>query len=55
MDDTVGQLILIAVLTAVNGFFAAAEMAMVSVNKTVIETLAKINRNEYSQGFGKDF
>lgn len=41
MDDTVGQLILIAILTAVNGFFAAAEMAMVSVNKTVIETLAK--------------
>ena len=32
-----GQLILLVVLTAVNAFFAAAEMAIVSINKTKIQ------------------
>ena len=35
-----GQLILLAVLTAVNAFFAAAEMAIVSINKTKMKMLA---------------
>ena len=36
-----GQLILLVVLIAVNAYFAAAEMAMVSVNKNRIRTLAQ--------------
>ncbi|MDO4546376.1 MAG: hemolysin family protein, partial [Bacillota bacterium] len=36
-----GQLILLAVLIAVNAYFAAAEMAMVSVNKNRIRSLAQ--------------
>ncbi len=36
-----GQLILLAVLIAVNAYFAAAEMAIVSVNKNRIRTLAQ--------------
>lgn len=40
MSDPFGQILLIAILTVVNGFFAAAEMAMVSVNRNTIETLA---------------
>ncbi|WP_461219152.1 hemolysin family protein [Lapidilactobacillus salsurivasis] len=35
-----GQILLIAILTLVNAFFAAAEMAIVSVNRTRIETEA---------------
>lgn len=35
------QLILIVVLTATNAFFAAAEMAIVSLNKTKIKSLAQ--------------
>ncbi len=35
-----GQLILLVVLTAVNAFFAAAEMAIVSINKTKMKMLA---------------
>ncbi|MQS76586.1 hemolysin family protein [Companilactobacillus halodurans] len=36
-----GQLILIVILTLLNAFFAAGEMAIVSVNKTSVETKAK--------------
>ncbi|MDO4485791.1 MAG: hemolysin family protein [Bacillota bacterium] len=36
-----GQIILLAVLIAVNAYFAAAEMAIVSVNKNRIRTLAQ--------------
>ena len=36
-----GQLILLAVLILINAYFAAAEMAIVSVNKTRIRTLAQ--------------
>ena len=36
-----GQLILIIVLTILNAFFAAGEMAIVSVNKTSVEEKAK--------------
>ncbi|MFD1465993.1 hemolysin family protein [Lapidilactobacillus mulanensis] len=36
-----GQIILIVVLTLINAFFAAAEMAIVSVNRTKIETEAE--------------
>jgi Hemolysins and related proteins containing CBS domains len=36
-----GQLILIIVLTILNAFFAAGEMAMVSVNKTSVEEKVK--------------
>ena len=35
-----GQIILLVVLIAVNAYFAAAEMAIVSVNKNRIRTLA---------------
>ena len=35
------QLILIAILTAINAFFASAEMAIVSVNKSKINNLSK--------------
>lgn len=41
MSDPFGQILLIAILTLLNGFFAAAEMAMVSVNRNTIETLAE--------------
>jgi putative hemolysin len=37
MYTIAGRLILIAVLTLINAFFAAAEMAMVSVNKNMME------------------
>ncbi|MQS45585.1 hemolysin family protein [Companilactobacillus mishanensis] len=37
----IGQLILIVVLTLLNAFFAAGEMAIVSVNKTSVEDKAK--------------
>ena len=36
-----GQLILLAVLILINAYFAAAEMAIVSVNKNRIRTLAQ--------------
>ena len=36
-----GQIILLAVLIAVNAYFAAAEMAIVSVNKNRIRTIAQ--------------
>ena len=36
-----GQILLIVILTLVNAFFAAAEMAIVSVNRTKIETEAE--------------
>ncbi|MFC6175410.1 CNNM domain-containing protein [Companilactobacillus huachuanensis] len=39
-----GQLILIIVLTILNAFFAAGEMAIVSVNKTSVEEKAKHSR-----------
>lgn len=39
-----GQLILIIVLTILNAFFAAGEMAIVSVNKTSVEEKAKNSR-----------
>ncbi|ALB29407.1 hemolysin family protein [Companilactobacillus heilongjiangensis] len=39
-----GQLILIIVLTLLNAFFAAGEMAIVSVNKTSVEEKAKNSR-----------
>jgi len=39
-----GQLILIIVLTMLNAFFAAGEMAIVSVNKTSVEEKAKNSR-----------
>jgi CBS domain containing-hemolysin-like protein len=35
-----GQIVLLVVLIAVNAYFAAAEMAIVSVNKNRIRTLA---------------
>lgn len=35
------QLILIAILTAINAFFASAEMAIVSVNKNKVKTLSE--------------
>ena len=35
-----GQIILLVVLIAVNAYFAAAEIAIVSVNKNRIKTLA---------------
>ena len=34
------QLLLLVVLTLINAFFASAEMAVVSVNKSKIQTLA---------------
>lgn len=37
----IGQIILIVVLTLLNAFFAASEMAIVSVNKTSVEEKAK--------------
>lgn len=37
------QLILILILTMINAFFASAEMAIVSVNKTKVKNLAKEN------------
>lgn len=43
-----GQLILIIVLTLLNAFFAAGEMAIVSVNKTSVEEKAK-NENKRAQ------
>lgn len=39
--DTVGSIILILVLVLVNAFFAAAEMAIVSVNKSKLNILAE--------------
>ncbi len=41
MDDTFGQLLLIAVLTYVNGFFASAEMAMVAINRNTLQNLVE--------------
>ena len=45
MDDGSGglipQLILIFILTLINAFFSAAELAIVSANKTKIENLAE--------------
>ncbi|MBW4862859.1 MAG: DUF21 domain-containing protein, partial [Paeniclostridium sp.] len=35
------QLILIAILTAINAFFASAEMAIVSVNKSKVQALSE--------------
>jgi putative hemolysin len=39
-EKIIGQIIILAILTMVNAFFACAEMAMVSVNKTKIRRLA---------------
>ena len=43
MDDGAlwAKLILIAILTGINAFFASAEMAMVSVNNNKIKELAE--------------
>ncbi len=40
-DKIVGQIIIIILLTLINAFFACAEMAMVSVNKSKIRRLAE--------------
>lgn len=40
------QLILITILTMINAFFASAEIAIVSVNKTKIKNLAKENNSK---------
>ena len=40
------QLLLILVLTSINGFFAAAEMAFVSVNKHKIDSLCEDNNKK---------
>ena len=41
------KLILIAILTAINAFFASAEMAIVSVNKSKVKALSEEgNKNE---------
>jgi putative hemolysin len=40
-DTLIGQLIVLIILTAVNAFFACAEMAMVSTNKSKIRRLAE--------------
>lgn len=42
----IAQLILIVVLTAINGFFASAEMAIVSVNKSKIRQLSEGGNNK---------
>ena len=42
-----GQLILIIVLTLLNAFFAAGEMAIVSVNKTSVEGKVKDGSKKY--------
>lgn len=39
-SSVVGQLVMIVILTLINAFFAGAEMAIVSVNKTKIKNLA---------------
>ena len=39
VDDAFGQIIIIIILTAVNAFFAAAEMAIVSINKNTLQNL----------------
>ena len=40
-DKIIGQIIILVILTLVNAFFACAEMAMVSSNKTKIRRLAE--------------
>ena len=41
------QLLLIVVLTLINAYFAASEMAIVSVNKTKIKKLAILILHNY--------
>ncbi|MDF2908558.1 MAG: hypothetical protein K0R34_3879 [Herbinix sp.] len=40
-DNLIGQIIVLIILTAINAFFACAEMAMVSSNKSKIRRLAE--------------
>ena len=40
------QLLLILILTLINGFFAAAEMAFVSINKHRIDSLCEENNKK---------
>lgn len=43
-DKIIGQIIILVLLTLMNAFFACAEMAMVSVNKSKIKRLAEEGR-----------
>ena len=49
-NSLTGQLILILFLTLLNAFFAATEMAIISVNKKKIKTKAK-DGNQKSRWF----
>ena len=47
MDDSSGSsIILILILVIVNAFFASAEMAIVSINKTKLNLLAEDNNKK---------